>query len=196
MNPSVVTAFMLAVYTAVLSLFLIRVQTNKKMIIIIVGLGLFLGFISSILIGILSIIELQFNDLGFIRVLFIAPVQEEIAKFLSFLIGYVLTVRSARRWSKRFHEPPPIIRAKDFILLGAFIGLFFAATENLFYYVSQNMFFTLMRTLLTWPMHMIATSISAYGFSKYKRNNRFVFFLILAISIHILYNFAINVNHF
>jgi RsiW-degrading membrane proteinase PrsW (M82 family) len=193
MSPNAITSIMLVAYAVVLCWLLKRVQTNKKLIILIAGIGMFFGFFSYILIGILSSIELQFNDMGFIRVLLIAPVQEEIAKFFCFSIGYVLIIRITKRWRQAFQESPPTTTVWDWVTLGAFVGLFFAAFENIVDYANQTAFSTLERTLTTWLMHMGTIGISAYGFYKYRKNSpKVVVFIILAVVTHSLFNLIVN----
>lgn len=191
MNPDEVTALMVVIYAVFLCLLLGKFQTNKKIVMLIAIIGLIFGFLSHVTIGILSIFELQLNHTGFVQFLLIAPLQEEIMKFLFFILGFVAINRITQTWHQTFQEPSPTSDIWKGIVLGALIGLFFATFENLIDYTSQNVFFTLLRTISTWPIHMIATSISAYGFSKYRANNQFVFFVALAVVIHVLFNLVV-----
>jgi hypothetical protein len=57
---------------------------------------------------------------------------------------------------------------------------------------------SLARTGTSWPMHMLAIGISAYGFCRYRNNNRIKVgsALLLAIAVHVIFNVSIKILGF
>jgi len=79
-------------------------------------------------------------------------------------------------------------------MLGAFVGLALAVLENLIDYSNLTVEDTFIRTIVSWPLHMITIGISAYGFNRYRitRQIGMVLGLLLwAITIHVVFNTVI-----
>jgi len=188
---AIVTLIMFAVYVAILSMLLKKVVSiGEKLLKSIVASGLAFGMLSyALVVAPLNSIEACFmNNQGFLHVLFVGPVQEEIAKFACFLLAYIFITRWLRLSSEELSE---IRKGKSLVILGAFVGLALAVPENLIDYSNLTTEGTLIRTIVSWPLHMITIGISAYGFNRYRitRHLRMVLGLLLwAITIHVVFN--------
>jgi len=71
--------------------------------------------------------------------------------------------------------------------LGASIGLKLAVLENISSYGNITPVMTFLRAMSSWPIHILAAGLSAYGFNKFVGMKKFVF-LGLAILIHMVSN--------
>ena len=188
---AIVTLIMFAVYVAILSMLLKKVVSiGEKLLKSIVASGLAFGMLSyALVVAPLNSIEACFmNNQGFLHVLFVGPVQEEIAKFACFLLAYIFITRWLRLSSEELSE---IRKGKSLVILGAFVGLALAVPENLIDYSNLTTEGTLIRTIVSWPLHMITIGISAYGFNRYRitQQLRMVLGLSLwAITIHVVFN--------
>jgi len=199
LDSTIVTSIMFAIYVIFLSLLLRKVSTIRKLIPLITaaGLGLGLGILSAMVAGVFSSIEVYFmhmNNQGKLRILLVGPVQEEIAKFVCFILAYGCIMQLSRLSGE---EKSKIENVKSLIVLGAMVGLVFALLENLNSYGNLTTLGTLGRTVLDWPLHMIEVGISACGFHIYKKYKNtsllwgieiIIIFLLLAIVIHCLFN--------
>ena len=86
----------------------------------------------------------------------------------------------------------------DWTILGSFAGLGFGLLENgLYAYQVSNYGYDLslallgLRTLVSLPVHMIATSVTGFGIGLWARTEKvsyFIRFLVVAMLIHGLYN--------
>jgi len=182
---------MFVVYVAILFATLRKaVPVDRKLVISIAASGLAFGMLSyAVVIAPLNSIETYFMDnRGLLHIIFVGPIQEEIAKFACFLLAYTFITR----WS---HLPSEVLserrKGRSLVTLGAFVGLALALLENVIDYSNLTIKGTLMRTIVSWPLHMITIGISAYGFNRYRitRQLRIVLSLLLwAITIHVVFN--------
>lgn len=99
-------------------------------------------------------------------------------------------------------EEKIVLHPRDWILLGTFAGLGFGLLENGVYAFQASVYgaaaaLTLLglRTLLSLPLHMIATTISGFGVGLWARTGNaryFLKFLVMAMFIHGFYNFTVT----
>lgn len=99
-------------------------------------------------------------------------------------------------------EEKVVLRFRDWVLLGTFAGLGFGLLENGLYAFQASTYGATvtaallgLRTLLSLPMHMIATTITGFGVGLWARTGNasyFLKFLVVAIFIHGSYNFAVT----
>jgi len=95
-----------------------------------------------------------------------------------------------------------MLHFRDWALMGAFAGLGFGLLENGVYAFQASTYgatvtATLLglRTLLTLPLHMIATTITGFGVGLWAQTGNasyFLKFLVVAMLIHGLYNFTVT----
>lgn len=113
----------------------------------------------------------------------IAPLAEELAKPLGlYLLG---------------KEEQPNIPIQHWVVLGMFAGLGFALIEDILYALNvitygleASMLLTVLR--LFFPLHMIASAFVGFGYGlwyKTKKITYFMFFAVLAMVLHGLFNF-------
>ncbi len=124
----------------------------------------------------------------FLAISVIAPVVEESVKPAGL---YLLKLTRAR------------IKTREWIVLGAVAGLGFGLLENAIYAteaLSHGIHAVLgvlaLRTGLSLPVHMAATSIAAFGVMRWRKTGRIeelLKFLLVAISIHSVYNLLVAV---
>jgi hypothetical protein len=182
---------MFALYFAVLFAILEKkLLFDRKIAISIACAGLAFGMLSyALVIAPLNSIEACFMDnRGLLHVLFFGPVQEEIAKFACFILAYIFIVRRSRLSNKELSE---IKKGKSLVILGFYVGLTLALLKNIIDYNNLPLETALLRTIVSWPVHMITIGISVYGFNKYRitRKAAVVLGLLLwAIAIHIVFN--------
>lgn len=149
--------------------------------------GLIAGYSNSIYGGLISPIHDTNKDLYIIiLVSVVAPIGEESIKPLGLYL-----LKSEERIS---------LNLQGWVILGAFAGMGFGLIENGFYALSVMSYggsaiVTLMalRFLLSLPIHMLNTSIAAFGFGLWDvsgEGRHFFKFLILAVLIHGFYNYA------
>jgi hypothetical protein len=186
----IVTLIVFAVYVSILCIVLKKVGSIcRKLVITIAVYGLVFGMLSCFVLTSLNIIEACFMDIrGPLHTLFVDPVQEEISKFAFFLLAYIFITRCLGLSGADLSE---IRKAKSLVMLGVFVGLALAMLENLIGYSNLTVESTIIRTITTWPLHMITIGISAYGFNRYRitQKRRMVLgLLLLAIAIHIIFN--------
>lgn len=187
----IISLTMFAVYVAILFVIFKKVlSTDGKFAILVAASGLAFGMLSYLLVvAPLNSIEAYFMDnRGLLHVIFVGPVQEEIAKFICFLLAYIFITRCLRLSSENLSG---ILKSKSLVMLGAFVGLALAMLENLIDYSNLTVEGALIRTIVSWPLHMITIGISAYGFNRYRitRQLRMVLGLLFgAIIIHVVYN--------
>jgi RsiW-degrading membrane proteinase PrsW (M82 family) len=189
METSIIS-IMFVVYLAILALNLKKVLTMRRFLLIIIPLGVAFGMIAyAVVVAPLNSIEAQFmNNGGLLHILLVAPIQEESAKFTCFLLAYSLLIRGLRASSEELSE---IRKSRILVVLGASVGLAFAVLENLIDYGNLAAVGTLRRTLISWPIHMLTISISAYGFGRYRKTReiKVVSGLFLwAVLIHVIFN--------
>lgn len=120
-----------------------------------------------------------------IAVSLIAPIVEEQVKPLGL---YLLKVSRTR------------LTLKKWVSAGTCAGLGFGLLENLIYFVAAllhgigvGLMLLALRTMLSLPLHMIATSCSGFGVGLWSRSGRLgdlVRFLLLAMVIHSSFNLA------
>jgi len=188
---AIVTLIMFAVYVTILSMLLKKVVSlSRKLVKSIAGSGIAFGMLSyALVVAPLNSIEAYFMDnRGLLHVIFVGPVQEEIAKFVCFLLAYIFITRWSRLSSEDLSK---IIKGKSLVMLGAFVGLALAMVENLIDYSNLTMEGTLKRTIVSWPLHMITIGISAYGFNRYRITRQIGMVLGLlfgTITIHVVFN--------
>jgi RsiW-degrading membrane proteinase PrsW (M82 family) len=131
---------------------------------------------------------LKMNNRETFHVLLVGPVQEEVAKFVCFLLAYIVIMHLMRSSGE---ESFRVENGKSLVMLGAIVGLGFAFLENLIDYGNQAIAGTILRAVMSWPFHMFYVGISAYGFYRYWSTGEIksiVCFLLLAILIHFLFN--------
>jgi len=191
---AMVTLIMFAVYVTILSMLLKKVGTiGGKLVKSIAASGIAFGMLSyALVVAPLNSIEACFMDnQGLLHVIFVGPIQEEIAKFACFFLAYIFITRWLRLPSEELFE---IKKGQSMVILGAFVGLALAVLENLIDYSNLTKEGTLIRTIISWPLHMITLGISAYGFDRYRitRQLRMILGLLLwAITIHVVFNTVI-----
>ena len=187
----ILTLIMFAVYVAILSMLLKKVGSiGRKLVKLIAASGLAFGMLSyALVVAPLNSIEACFMDnQGFLHVIFVGPIQEEIAKFACFLLAYIFITRWLHLSSEELSE---IRKGKSLVILGAFVGLALAMLENLIDYSNLTIEGTLIRTIVSWPLHMITIGISAYGFNRYRITRQLTMvlgLLLWAITIHVIFN--------
>jgi len=118
-----------------------------------------------------------------IHAILVAPVQEEVAKFFSFLLAYKIIIKYYSS-NQKFSE---IRKSKGVFTLGAFVGLSVAVLENIIDYGNITPIMTFLRAISSWPIHILTAGLSAYGFNKFQGLKKFIF-LGLAILIHMVSN--------
>jgi RsiW-degrading membrane proteinase PrsW (M82 family) len=185
-----VTLIMFAFYVILLFLLARKALTNEALILVMFAAGLAFGLFSyALVVFSFNSIELHFMDTrGMLHAILVAPIQEEVAKFVNVVIAYAFITRSLSYSSEGSSRTDSY---KSLAILGALVGLGFAATENLIDYGNLTILDTFKRTMMAWPLHMLSVAISAYGFHKYKATKKIMMlvgFLLSAIVIHILFN--------
>jgi len=170
-----------------------RVTEKLRLSHILIGLGL--GAISGFIAGIANIFYMGYAlALYFLHpsifvifvVSFIAPFVEEQIKPLGL---YFLK-----------EEEEVSLSVGDWTILGSFAGLGFGLLENgLYAYQVSNYGYDVslallgLRTLVSLPVHMIATTVTGFGIGLWARTGKasyFIRFLLVAMLIHGFYNFA------
>jgi len=170
-----------------------KVTEKLRLSHILIGLGL--GALSGFIAGLVEIfymgyaIALYFLHPSIFVVFvasFIAPFVEEQIKPLGL---YFLK-----------EEEGVSLSAGDWTILGNFAGLGFGLLENgLYAYQVSNYGYDVslalagLRTLVSLPVHMIATSVTGFGIGLWARTGKvsyFIRFLVVAMLIHGFYNFA------
>lgn len=185
-----ITLIMFAFYVVLLFLVARKALTNGRLVLLVVASGLAFGFMSYYLVVFtFNTVEVHFMDTrGMLHIILVAPIQEEVTKFVSFVFAYTITVWSLRSFGE---ESSKVDNSKIWVILGALVGLGFAFPENLIDYGNLTVFDTFKRTIMSWLLHMFSVVISAYGFHKYKNTKETMMimaFLLLAIIAHILFN--------
>lgn len=157
------------------------------------GLGAISGLVAAFAETNYSIfaIPVFFAGLGMIDVgaVIFAPLVEEPSKLLGlFLLNT----------EEHLH-----LRLLHWVVLGAVAGMGFGLLENVAYFFStysssgyaEAILTVLVRTLLSLPTHMTATSITAFGLGLWANDDRkdmFFVFLVIGMLIHGAYNFAVS----
>ena len=188
MINSIVTVTIFTIYAIILSIFL---SNNVKLARLTVAVGIAFGTFSYASVTALNSVETYImNTRGSFHVLLIGPIQEEITKFTFFLLAYFFIMRKAQEQHLDDENLSELKGTRNLVILSAFIGLTLATFETLIDYRYLTVELTLLRTVISWPLHIITVGLSAYGFSKYLITQRHVMILclLLAILIHILYN--------
>jgi hypothetical protein len=186
-----ISLWMFVLYLAIL--FVIaekKLLFERKTIILMTSAGLAFGMLSYVLvITPLNSIEACFMDnRGLFHVLLVGPVQEEIAKFACFVLAYIFITRRSQLSDKELSE---VKRREGLIMLGIYVGLALALLENIIDYGYLTLETAFLRTILSWPAHMITISISSYGFNIYRITRKVVMVSVLlfcAISVHVAIN--------
>jgi RsiW-degrading membrane proteinase PrsW (M82 family) len=132
----------------------------------------------------------DYNTIGFLIVVIIAPVAEEFSKPLA------LKIKSVTKEINEF---------EDGLIYGAVAGLGFSATENLFYgwyFLSKGVIIFIiligLRSFGGCLLHASATALTGYGYGKTILKHTTIFhiipYFILAITVHSAYNFFLSFN--
>lgn len=194
----IVSMVMFVFYVAILLGVLKKLALRRSgHVFLIAQAGLEFGILSyALIIAPLNSIEAYFMDnRGFFHVLFVGPIQEEIAKFACFIFAYFFITR----WSDLSElELSEIGKSENLVILGVFVGLTFALLESIIDYWDITIEAALIRAFISWPVHMITTAISVYGFYKYRITQRDIIIpctLVLAITIHTAFNMAMILLH-
>lgn len=181
-----VNIIMFLVYVVILSLPLVIKTSLSKTSIAFIVLGLYGGLLSYATVQLINSILLNFMDTrGIIHVIFVGPPKEEIVKFVFFLASFFILRLGSK--GERFYTNKEVL-----VLLGVLVGLSLAGLENLIDYGYLNATNTFLRTLMSWPQHMLSTGISAYGFYESYTTRKIYHILValaLAIIIHVVVNF-------
>lgn len=188
MSSYLVSIIMFVVYVGILGLLIIRTSLSKTFFSKVVPAGISFGMLSYVVLQALNSLELPFMDTqGIIHVIFVGPFQEEVVKFAFFL----LALRFATGLSARKKPSQADFDLKTSVLLGGLLGLALAFLENLIDYGYLTATNTLLRTLLSWPFHILPAMLSALGFRKFQATDRISILLVplsSAILIHAVYN--------
>lgn len=172
-------------------------ELKKSHLLISLGLGGLIGFLCAWVNTFYMIYTLplffvtgNFNIIMLVTACIIAPFVEELSK----PIGVYLIKM----------EEKALLSVKNWMILGAFAGLGFGLMENLMYTFNAYMvagaevasLLLLLRTLLCIPLHMIATTISCFGFGLWANTGEikyFIFYILISMLIHGSYNFIASI---
>lgn len=191
-----VSIIMFIVYIGIVSLPIIKISISKTFFSKIVPAGISFGMLAYIAVQGFNSIESYFMDTrGMIHVIFVGPLQEEMVKFVFFLLALLFI--PSLGLNKKVSYSKTELRA--FVLLGGLIGLTLAMFENLIDYGNLNAGNTFLRTIISWPLHILSISLSAFGFYELRASRKisiFIVLLSLAIFIHSIYNFLLSLLNF
>ena len=169
-------------------------KLKKSWLLISLGLGGLIGFLCAWVNTFYMITTLplffvtgNFNIIMLVTACIIAPFVEELSK----PIGVYLIKM----------EEKTLLSVKNWMILGTFAGLGFGLMENMMYAFNATavaggeagLLLLLLRMLLCLPLHMIATTISCFGFGLWINTGKikyFVFSMLTAMFIHGSYNFV------
>lgn len=187
-----VTVVMFIVYVLILYSYVIKTSLSKTSIVFRIALtSISFGLLSYASVQIFNSIELLFMDTkGIIHVILVGPLQEEIVKFAFLLLTFSFVKRLDLK-KKSFDLNADL---KGSVLVGAIIGLILATLENLIDYGHLNPANTFLRTLVSWPLHILTTVISVYGLHKFHTTGKVhtaVTMLSTAIVVHVVFNFSL-----
>ena len=168
-------------------------ELKKSWLLISLGLGGLIGFLCAwveifYLIPTLLLFFVTGNPsiITLISACIIAPFVEELSK----PIGVYLIKM----------EEKPLLSVKNWMILGTFAGLGFGLMENAVYTfnafavagATPGLLLLVLRMLLCLPLHMIATTVSCFGFGLWINTGKikyFIFSMLTAMLIHGSYNF-------
>ncbi len=172
-------------------------KLKKSHLLISLGLGGLIGFLCAWVETFYMVPALplffvtgNFNIIMLVSACIIAPFVEELSK----PIGVYLIKM----------EEKPLLSVKNWMILGTFAGLGFGLMENVMYTLSAfaaaganaGLLLLLLRTLLCIPLHMIATTISCFGFGLWANTGKIKYFiscLLVSMLIHGSYNFIASI---
>jgi len=163
-------------------------------LLICLGLGALSGFIAGLA---------NFYYMGYAIILFFLNPSTFVVAVVSIVAPFVEEQIKPLGLYLLKEEEKISLKVKDWTLLGLFAGFGFGLLENglyAFQVLSHGVTVGLMlfglRTLISLPVHMIATSITGFGIGLWARTERvsyFLKFLVLAMFIHGLYNFIATI---
>jgi RsiW-degrading membrane proteinase PrsW (M82 family) len=172
-------------------------ELKKSHLLISTGLGGLIGFLCAWVETFYMIPTLplffvtgNFTIITLISACIIAPFVEELSKPMG-----VYLVKM---------EEKPLLSVKNWMLLGTFAGLGFGLMENAMYTLNAfsvaganaGLLLLLLRMLLCLPLHMIATTISCFGFGLWANTGKikyFIVYLLISMLIHGSYNFIASI---
>ena len=170
---------------------------KKSHLLISLGLGGLIGFLCAWVNTFYMIFTLplffvtgNFNIIMLVTACIIAPFVEELSK----PIGVYLIKM----------EEKALLSVKNWMLLGTFAGLGFGLMENATYALNAfavaganaGLLLLLLRMLLCLPLHMIATTISCFGFGLWANTGKikyFIVYILISMLIHGSYNFIASI---
>ena len=172
-------------------------KLKKSYLLISLGLGGIIGFLCAwvetfYMISTLPLFFVtgDFTIITLIAACIIAPFVEELAKPLGI---YLIKM-----------EEKPLLSVKNWTILGTFAGLGFGLMENVVYTfnafaaagANAGLLLLLLRMLLCLPLHMIATTISCFGFGLWANTGKikyFIVYILISMLIHGSYNFIASI---
>lgn len=172
-------------------------ELKKSYLLISLGLGGIIGFLCAWVETFYMIPTLplffatgNFTIVTLLSACVIAPFVEELSK----PIGVYLIKM----------EEKPLLSVKNWTILGTFAGLGFGLMENAMYTLNAfvaaganaGLLLLLLRMLLCLPLHMIATTISCFGFGLWANTGKikyFIVYILIAMLIHASYNFVASI---
>ena len=172
-------------------------ELKKSWLLISLGLGGLIGFLCAwveifylIPTLLLFFVTGNFTIITLIAACLIAPFVEELSK----PIGVYLIKM----------EEKPLLSVKNWMILGTFAGLGFGLMENAVYTfnafavagATPGLLLFGLRMLLCLPLHMIATTISCFGFGLWANTGKikyFIVYILISMLIHGSYNFIASI---